>query len=146
MILAVLVVLIGIISIVAYVITKAQNYRIMALVSVFVIALMIPVYVSNVNVKAYLISTYDVNAGVYEVAADKTASYLSTDEFTNQIIAGSLEKTQLASVISQRIAEWRDVAAGYNQTLTKYQIWANNPFVSVLWPDIPSGLKYLVIQ
>jgi hypothetical protein len=102
-------------------------------------------YPTNVDRSAYLESFYYTNVNQYEIAADLTASYLSEDNFVEQIIAGSIEKQQLATEISNRIAEWRDGIVAYNQILATYQKWDNNILVGIFIPNLDPNLKYLQI-
>ncbi len=103
-------------------------------------------YTQNITRRAYLESFYQSNSTNYKVAADMTASYLSQDKFIEQIIAGSIEKQQLATEISKRIAEWRDGVVNYNQILITYRAWDNNVLVGVFVPDLPDYLQTLEIQ
>jgi hypothetical protein len=103
-------------------------------------------YTQSITRRAYLESFYQSNATNYKVAADMTASYLSQDKFIEQIIAGSIEKQQLATEISKRIAEWRDGVITYNQILITYKAWDNNLLVGVFVPDLPDYLQTLEIQ
>ncbi len=103
-------------------------------------------YFPNLERKAYLESFYNSNANTYQIAADKTATYLSTEEFTKQIIAGSLEKQALANTISQRIQEWRDAVVAYNQNLQTYRLFKANMWLGIFYPELPDYLKPLQIQ
>lgn len=103
-------------------------------------------YPSNLERTAYLESFYYSNVSVYETASDLTASYLSENNFVDQIIAGSIEKAELATEISNRIAEWRDGIVAYNQILATYSKWDNNIFIGIFVPNLDPNLKYLQIS
>lgn len=101
---------------------------------------------SNISVRASLTNFYHNNVGLYQITADKTASYLSVESFTQQLVAGSIEKMQLTNVVSQRLAEWRDQVAAYNNGLAIYEAWQDNLFVGVFYPRLPTDLRPLQIQ
>lgn len=103
-------------------------------------------YFPNLERKAYLESFYNSNANAFQVAADKTATYLSSDEFAKQLIAGSLEKQGLANIISQRIQEWRDAVVTYNQILQTYKLYKSNIWIGAFLPSLDDYLKPLKIQ
>jgi len=104
------------------------------------------IYFSNLETKGYLESFYLSNSVSYQVAVDKTASYLSEEEFTNKLVAGNIEKLQLATSISDRIAEWRNSVVAYNQQLKKYQLFNDNIVFGLFMPSLDSEIRPIVIQ
>jgi len=105
-------------------------------------------YSSNLTNRVNLTNFYYNNAEVYQVASDKTASYLSSEQFVgqSQLVAGSIEKQQLANIVSQRMAEWRDQVVAYNEGLATYQMWQSYPIVGILYPPLPTDVKFLSIK
>lgn len=102
--------------------------------------------VDNINTRAKLINFYHNNQSLYQSTVDNTASYFSSDDFKNQIFSGSVEKQQLANAVSQRSAEMRDAMIDYNNSLTIYQTWSNNPFTNIFWPSLPDDIKPIVMN
>lgn len=88
---------------------------------------------------------YEANVQNYEVAADKTASYLSMEEFQALFIAGSIEKLELADEIAARILEWRDAVNRYNNKLASFTYYDQNAWVGTFYPTPPEHLKLLRI-
>ena len=95
---------------------------------------------------ARLKAFYEVNNANYGYAVDETASYLSQEDFEQQIISGSLEKMGLAGSISERIMEWRDQVNDYNISYASYEFYSNHLLFSPLYPDIPDDMKQLIIK
>ena len=118
----------------------------------FIAAIIPPMiqYPTNIERVAYMTSFYRNNTQAYEVAADRTASYLSQDKFIQELeskfVAGSLEKMQLANIVSQRITEWRDGVVAYNQIMETYKRLTYNPWTGILIPRIPDDVKPLAIK
>lgn len=94
---------------------------------------------------ARLTAFYDANYRNYGVAVDKTAAYLSEGESGGALVAGSLEKLELAGFISERMKEWRDAVNEYNQQVAVYRYYSTHLVVGVLYPDLPDYVKMLVI-
>lgn len=103
-------------------------------------------YYRQLNGKAYLESFYNTNVVSYQIAVDKTTSYLSQDKFADYILYGDIEKQQLATSISDRIAEWRDSVVVYNQVLKAYQLYQDNFVTGIFYPKLDKELKYLEIK
>ena len=89
---------------------------------------------------------YKSNNQNYQITIDKTASYLSIEEFTSQVIAGSIEKTNLAQSVSTRLAEWRDRTNEYNLSLASMQYLDRNIWVGILYPNKVQDLKLLILK
>ena len=89
---------------------------------------------------------YNNNTQNYQIAIDKTSSYLSSDLFKDVLVQGSVEKLQQAGYVSERIKEFRDSANTYNTTLASLKYFNNNPIFGVLVPDKVEDMKFLVIK
>jgi len=104
---------------------------------------------SNGNGLRKLEAFYTANALNYETAVDRTASYLSQEKFTIEVLVpveGSIEKLELAGYISTRITEWRDAVNIYNTTIASMQYWDSNIFTGVLVPNKVQDMKLLIIK
>lgn len=101
---------------------------------------------SNSSDLVKLDTFYNTNNQNYQITIDKTASYLSVDEFKSQVIAGSIEKSNLAQTISNRIAEWRDQVNDYNLAIASMQYFDQNIFTGILYPNRVQELKPLVLK
>lgn len=88
---------------------------------------------------------YEANVQNYEVAADETASYLSTEAFQALLMAGSIEKIELADEVAARIVEWRDAVNQYNNKLASFTYYNQNLWVGTFYPTPPDYLKMLKI-
>lgn len=106
------------------------------------------VYLGNVSNIAKLEAFYDASAQNYAYAVDETAAYLSLDALIEGgvLVEGSIEKFKLADSVSQRIAEYRDQAYEYNQTLAGLRkfddLWLTTAFV----PTPSEHLKLIVLK
>ena len=103
-------------------------------------------YYSHLEKKAYLESFYFSNSSSYAMAVDKTSAYLSQESFEGKLLTGSIEKQQLTTSISDRIAEWRNGVVAYNQFLKTYQLYKGNFITGIFIPKLDSEVKSLVIQ
>ena len=56
----------------------------------------------------------EANIQNYATTVTETQAILSEEEFTDKLVSGSLEKTEIGQSISQRIMEWRDAVNAYN--------------------------------
>lgn len=101
---------------------------------------------SNSSDLVKLDTFYNTNNQNYQITIDKTASYLSVDEFKSQVIAGSIEKSNLAQTISTRISEWRDQVNDYNLAIASMQYFDQNIFTGILYPNRVQELKPLVLK
>ena len=90
---------------------------------------------------------YSANSINYQVAVDKTASYLSVDEYVNTIlIEGSIEKFEYANQVALRVQEWRDAVNEYNKEFLEFKRWDKNFWLGIYYPTPPDELKLLVIE
>lgn len=71
-------------------------------------------YAANSVRIAELKAFSEVNTQNYATTFTETRAILSEEEFTDNLVSGSLEKTNVGQTISQRIMEWRDVVNAYN--------------------------------
>jgi len=108
------------------------------------ICILVPIF--NGAQLARLTTFHEINNSNYGIAIDETVSYLSQEDFEEQLIVGSLEKVALTGFISERIAEWRDGVNAYNLELAEYRYYATHPFLAVLYPSVPDHIKTLVIK
>lgn len=108
----------------------------------------IPITALNNGAKlAELQAFYNANTLNYLLTVDETAAYLSEDEFIDGLmIEGSIEKAQLTTAISERVAEWRDAVNEYNITIASMQYYDNNIFTGALYPDGIQDMKLLIIE
>jgi len=91
---------------------------------------------------------YEVNAQNYAVTVDETSALLSQEKYISEAlipIEGSIEKAELAKVVSERIVEWRDVVNVYNKTVASMQYLDNTILFDCMIPDGIHGLKLLSI-
>ena len=100
---------------------------------------------ANGETLAKLQAFYEVNAQNYAIAVDKTSALLSTEKFTSQLVAGSIEKFQVASIVGERLAEWRDEVIEYNLTIASMKYYDSNIWTGVLIPDEVQNMKLLRI-
>lgn len=112
-----------------------------------VLIVVLPVVTWQNGAKVYRLQAFfESNAGNYQVAVDETASYLSEEEFVNQLVAGSIEKLEQSTYVSERIKEWRDSVNAYNLTVAGLKYWDDNPFTGVLVPDSIQDMKLLLMS
>jgi hypothetical protein len=111
------------------------------------IALLILLISTIVNAGAYarLKAFSEQNIYNYSTTVDKTSALLSTEEFKDVLIQGSLEKTELAKAVSERYAEWRDDVNEYNLNVASMQYF-NKTLLGALYPDGCMELKYLKLD
>lgn len=88
---------------------------------------------------------YEANYSNYGVVIDETASYLSSEDFAGMLIAGSIEKFDLAGVISERIKEWRDSVNQYNLDIARHRFYSTHPIVGILHPNLPDHVQTLTL-
>ena len=101
-------------------------------------------YISYPQHKAF----YEVNAQNYAITVDETSVLLSQEKYISEAlipIEGSIEKTELAKTISDRIVEWRDAVNLYNQTIASLQYLDNTIWFGCMIPDEVHELKMLSI-
>lgn len=110
---------------------------------VLVLVIVIP---TNVGESIKLQTFYTTNTQNYRITIDKTAAYLSDDEFVGKLVSGSVEKLQQAGYVSERLREWRDEVNDYNATLANMQYWRRNSFFGILYPKRVMELKLLIIK
>ena len=90
---------------------------------------------------------FEANTQNFAIAVDDTAAYLSVDSFAEGLlIEGSLEKVQLATIVGERITEWRDAVNAYNLEIASMQYYDQNFFLGVLFPDAVQEMKLLIIE
>ena len=107
------------------------------------------VLVNNANGLAQWEAFYDANSRNYEIAVDRTASYLSEQAFVERAlipVEGSIEKLEQGKYVSERIAEWRNKVNQYNTTIASMQYYDNNPIFGSLVPDEVQDMKLLIIE
>lgn len=114
--------------------------------SPLLIAACCTLYMGNLEDRAKLEAIYFNNIQNYQVAITETTTYLSQDEFINQLIAGSIEKTNLGEQIAGRIAEWRNIVNDYNIQYNIYKAMSGNIFTGIFYPEIPDELRMLTIS
>ena len=112
--------------------------------SVIVPAITVPIS-SGVAVKEHKIF-YDVNVNNYKATADDATTYLSEEEYRDNLIGGSIEYAGQAGYISERLAEWRDAVNEYNEWLARYEYYDSHWFIGVLYSNLPEELTYLEIR
>lgn len=88
---------------------------------------------------------YETNHHNYEAAIEDTSSYLSSEEFTGMLIAGSIEKFELAGYVSERVKEWRDEVNQFNLDIARYRIYSTHLLTGVLHPELPDHVQPLII-
>jgi len=93
-----------------------------------------------------MIALYDSNVPNYQVAIDKTQALLSVDVIKGSLLDGSVEKTNLAVAVSNRMAEYRDAANTYNASLNEYNHFSRSFWFSFFYPLPPEYLKPILIQ
>ena len=103
-------------------------------------------YMGNLSDRAEIEATYYNNIQNYQVAITETTTYLSQDEFISQLIAGSIEKTNLGEQVATRIAEWRNTVNNYNIQYNKYKAMSDNVFTGLFYPKLPDDLRMLTIS
>ena len=89
---------------------------------------------------------YEINTVNYQITVDKTASYLSQEEFADVLVQGSVERFEQAGFVSERIAEWRDAVNEYNLTITSMKYFDRLPLTGCMMPDNVQSMKLLVIK
>ena len=89
---------------------------------------------------------YDFNTANYLVAVDKTAAYLSQEEFESTLIQGSVERWKQAGYVSERIREWRDSVNRYNQNLARLRSLDRNIWFGLVIPNVPDRLQFIAIK
>ena len=94
---------------------------------------------------ARLQTFYEVNNQNYATTLNQTEALLSTEKFTSQLVAGSIEKLQVASTVSERIKEWRDKVNEYNTATASMKYYDSNIWTGVLIPDEVQNMKLLRI-
>ena len=104
------------------------------------------IYMGNLGDRAEIEATYYNNIQNYQVAITETTTYLSQDEFVDQLIAGSIEKTNLGEQVATRIAEWRNTVNAYNLRYNKYEAMSGNIFTGLFYPKLPDDLRMLTIS
>lgn len=95
---------------------------------------------------AQLKAFYSYNTVNYSIVVEKTASLLSTSEFENRIVSGSLEKLQQAGFVSEKISEWRTAVNQYNLDIATLKYYNDNIWTGVLVPDEIEDLRPLIIK
>lgn len=89
---------------------------------------------------------YSNNVSNYQIAIDRTNSYLSQEVFTNVLIQGSIEKASQSVVASERVKEWRDAVNDYNLTIASMQYYRKNIWTRPLVPEEVLDMKMMVIR
>jgi len=93
---------------------------------------------------------YEANSINYAITVDETASYLSAEKYIDYEalipIEGSLEKIRLASVVSDRIVEWRDSVNEYNRTIASMKYFNRIILTGIMVPDGVEDMKLLIIR
>ena len=114
----------------------------------FLVPTVLATYVNNGASLARWQTFYDTNVANYAITVDKTAVYLSTSDFENKMVAGSVEKLQQAGYVSERIKEWRDSINEYNSTIASMRYLRSSWLLGGIFviPPIPSGLIPLRIN
>jgi hypothetical protein len=122
--------------------------RTLGLAGIMLIIFCLPyLTITNSSTVAQLQAFYDNNAKNYSITVDRTAAYLSSDNFSKStIIEGSVEKFQQAGYISDRIKEWRDAINWYNLNLASLKYYDSNIFIGILIPDAVQDMKFIEIK
>jgi hypothetical protein len=92
---------------------------------------------------------YNSNIGVYQTTITDTQAILTVTQATDNAsipVQGSVERIGVGGMTAERIKELRDAATAYNGQLAYYQIIKNNVWMSILFPEIPKGLKYITVK
>lgn len=105
-------------------------------------------YVNNSITIKKLETFRDYNAQNYAVTVSETRAILSERGFSNAIIEGSLEKTNVGAEISRLLVEWRDQVNKYNITIASMRAIRNFQFLPgwIVMPEIPASLTPIVIS
>lgn len=99
---------------------------------------------SGIRVAQYT-AFYEANYHNYGVTIEETASHLSNEEFTGMLIAGSIEKFELAGYVSERLKEWRDEVNQFNLDIARYRVYSTHLLTGVLHPKLPDHVQPLII-
>jgi len=113
-------------------------------VALFLLTLIIPL--CGISDRISLETFYYDNFQNYGTAVDKTASYLSEEEFVSSLLAGSIEKLEYAGFVADRILEWREEVTHYNRGLRSYRYWQEHFLTDILFRDVAEDLQSLVIK
>lgn len=118
--------------------------------SVVAIMVIVPsVWVSSGAAAKDLTVFHDTTAQNYIYAVKETADLLSSDELLQSLgssfITGSLEKQQLTTAVSARIAEYRNDVAKFNARLARHQFMQSNFFMRGLYQRVPDRVQPIVI-
>ena len=90
---------------------------------------------------------YEYNSVNYEITIDKTASYLSQEQFLESaIIEGSIEKMEQAGYVSERLKEWRNAINDYNETIASMKFFDSTIWFGSLVPNDIQDMKPLIVQ
>ena len=102
--------------------------------------------VSNTGTLAEMESYYYTNADNYRFVIDETASYLSgADGATATLVDGQVERMELATSISSRIAEYRDMTTVYNEALARFRRMDAGFMTTFYFPTPSEDLNFIVI-
>ena len=104
------------------------------------------IYCSNTSDIIKLETFYNTNMSNYEITLDNTAAMFSTTDFSDKLIEGNLEKSQLSSSVSDRLAELRDEVSVYNQKLASIRFFSNSFIGAGLYPKVPDYLLPIVLK
>ncbi len=91
---------------------------------------------------------YQVNAQNYAITVDETSTLLSQEKYISEAlipIEGSIEKTDLAKTVSERIVEWRDAVNNYNRKVASLQYLDKSIIFGIMIPNRIHELKLLSI-
>ena len=92
---------------------------------------------------------YDHNIALYTETINRTEALLSEEKYIERAflpIEGSIEKTQLAEIVSKRLTEWRDATTQYNKDLYSYRYFSENIWTNIFYPTLPERLKPISIE
>lgn len=84
------------------------------LILIIIIIVALVAYAANATRVSELKAFRDVNVQNYSVVVAETRAILSSEEFIDKMVEGSLEKTGTGQSIADRIKEWRDAVNQYN--------------------------------
>lgn len=96
-----------------------------------------------------LVAFYEANSLNYEATIDQTKVMLSEQRLIEQAlipIEGSIERTDLAKAVSERISEWRNKLTWYNEMLAQFLYFDKNSLIGYYWPTPPDHLKFIIIK
>ncbi len=91
---------------------------------------------------------YNSSVSAYRTTVTDTSAILSMDDSTNDkmLVEGSIEKMGVGTATAEVIKDLRNNVVLYNNKLAFYNIIKKNIWISILYPEIPAGLKYLSVK